>query len=207
VSYDPESEVRDSVYVGELVYRSWVSRNNRGGHSYRTIPYTPRPLTVVDPDGGLWSTGADAYRIIRFDDAGDTVLVLTSDTPSPPVTDDDHDRYVDQLVERDPTLRPIAREVVNHMPETKPPVVRLLVDDERRLWVMRATSDTAGAHLDAFDHEGHYLGSVYLRFTPASYLPIRIRHGRLYAVVLDEFDVPFVVRSETIVLGRGVGND
>jgi hypothetical protein len=195
VSFDPVAENTDSVYLGEGSYRTMISRNRRGGHSYRPIPNDPRPVTVVDPAGGMWRTGGGSYRIMRLDEHGDTVLVIESDTPAPPVTAGDRSGYVEATVERSPDQRRVAEEIADLMPDTKPVISSLTVDDEGRLWIGRAVPEDAQPQFDIFGRDGGYHGSVELAFRPARYVPIRIRQRRVYAVVRDSLDVPYVVRT------------
>lgn len=60
---------------------------------------------------------------------------------------------------------------------------------------------------DIFSKEGDFRGSVGLEFHPDQFRPIRIRHGHIYAVVLDELDVPSIVRAKVPELteGRDIG--
>jgi hypothetical protein len=202
VSFDPMAEVKDSIYLGERSIRTLIVRNNRGGHTYWGVPNDPEPITVVDPAGGLWYSDGASYRIARLDEQGDTVLVIESDTPAPPVTARDRSQYVESMLERSPDQRRVAEELAGLMPDSMPMISRLTVDDERRLWVGRTGPEDAPPQFDVFDRDGSYLGSVELAFRPAPYIPVWIRQGRLYAVVRDSLDVPFVVRTRA-VLGAG----
>lgn len=203
IYFDPGVDVRDSIYVGESSYRGMVRRNSRGGHTNWQIPFDPRPITIVDPDGGIWRYSGGSYQIVRLDERGDTVLVIESDTPAPPVTASDHSGFVERMVERRPEDRRVAEEIADLMPDTKPAVTRLIVDDVGRLWVGRARAEDAQPQFDVFSREGVYQTSVEFAFQPSSYGPLRIRYGRVYAVVLDSMDVPFIVRTGVM---RGLTN-
>lgn len=195
VSFDPVADVTDSIYLGEGSFRTMISRNNRGGYSYRGVPNDPRPITVVDPAGGTWRTSSGSYRIVRLDERGDTVLVIDSDTPAPPVTAGDRSEFVEAMVERSRDQRRVAEEIAGLMPDTKPVISSLTVDDEGRLWIGRTGPDDTHPQFDVFGRDGGYQGSVELAFRPAPYVPIWIRQSRVYAVVRDSLDVPFVVRT------------
>lgn len=195
VSYDPATDVKDSVYVGDNAYRTFVSRNDRGGYSYRSVPYNPRAITIVDPSGGLWQTYGTAYRIARLDQHGDTTMVIAVDAPPVPVTQQDRERYITQTLESSPNDRRLAEQVADLMPEFKPAIAGLVLDDHDRLWVERTRADGAPKIYDVFRQDGEYLGTLTLGFDASDYLPLRIRYGRVYALVRDSLEVPSVVRT------------
>jgi len=207
VSFDPVADVKDSIYMGERSVRTRIARNNRGGHTYWGVPNDPSPITVVDPAGGLWRTNSLAYRVVRLDEQGDTVLVIASATPAPPVTARDRSEYVEGFVERNPDQRRLAEELASLMPDSMPVISRLTVDDEGRLWIGRTGHPDAPPQFDIFDRDGEYHGTVELAFRPSSYAPIWIRQNRVYAVVRDSLDVPFVVRSRAVLEGRDLTTD
>ncbi|HEX9727099.1 MAG TPA: 6-bladed beta-propeller [Gemmatimonadales bacterium] len=194
-SYDARAEITDSVFVGEDTYRSFVARNNQGGHTYRTIPYYPRIITIVDPAGGFWHTSGTAYRIARLDERGDTTLVIEVAAEPLPVTDQDRQRYVSDEVQSSPDDRRVAEQVAALMPAFKPAIAALVMDDTGRLWVRRTAAAGETPTYDVFKPNGDYDGSVTLAFAASEYLPLRIRRGRVYGLVRDTLDVPSVVRA------------
>lgn len=198
VVFDPVQAVTDSVYLGDASFRTMIHRNNRGGHTYRGIPYDPTPITVVDPRGRIWRTATDVYRVARLSETGDTTLVIECQAPAPPVTEEDRSEYVDGEVREDPEQRRIAEEIADLMRETKPAISSLTTDDVGRLWVGRTQVEGTRPVFDVFSADGTYQGSVQLGFDLPSYMPIWVRHGRIYAVVRDSLDVPFVVRSNLL---------
>ena len=70
------------------------------------------------------------------------------------------------------------------------------MDDEGRLWVRRTVAEGEHPLYDLFTRDGDFVGSIRLGFEPSAYFPPRIRNGKLYTVVLDDLDVPRVVRAE-----------
>jgi len=198
IVFDPDREVTDSVYLGESSFRTMIRRNARGGYTYRQIPFDSRPITAVDPAGGIWRTSSDRYRIARLSEEGDTTLVIESDTPAPPVTQEDRSGYVEAEAEEDPAQQRIAEEIAGLIHDTKPMISRLTIDDGGRLWVGRWRSGGMGSLLDIFSADGSYQGSVELGFEIPTYTPIRVRRGRIYTVVRDSLDVPFVVRTAAV---------
>ena len=193
--HDPRTGVTDSVFLGEVGYRALVSRLGSSGWASSRVPFDARPVTTVDPRGGFWHTETASYRIAHLDPNGDTMLVIETDVPSLPVTDDDRSIYVENGAERGPEYRRIAEEVAALMPEWKPVIETLVADDEGRVWVERSMPEGKAPVYDVFTGDGDYEGTVQLGFRPADYLPIRIRHGNLYAIVPNEVDVHTVVRA------------
>jgi hypothetical protein len=196
-SYDPRTGVSDSVYIGDLANRTFVARTGQSGYMFMSVPYDPQTIAVVDPAGGFWQTSGTAYRIARLDEQGDTTLLIEVAADPIPVTEQDREHYVRGAPEQSPAGRRAADEVAAFMPKFKQAIAGMVVDDEDRLWVRRAPADDSTATYDVFQVDGAYVGVVRLGFVPP-YLPIRVRHGRVYAVVRDSLDVPSVVRSEPL---------
>ena len=128
-----------------------------------------------------------------MDEGGDTLVVIEAGVAEQRVTDEDRSAYVEGMVENRPDLRRAAAEVAALMPDIKPVLQGLFVDDEGRLWVERATPGDAPDFYDLYSQDGDYLGSVRLAFEAAG--PIWVRHGSIHTWVVDEFDVPYVVRA------------
>ncbi len=193
-SYDIATEATDSVYTGENTYRSFIAETG-GGYSYRGIPFEASTPTLVDPSGGFWRANTAEYRITRTAENGDTLLVIEAALPVIPVTAADRSAYVEESVERDPDDRRAAEEIAALMPEVKPILSGLFVDDEGRLWVRRVAENEGPAFYDLFSQDGDHLGSVRFAFEPAPYGKLWVRHGNIYTWVVDELDVPSVVRA------------
>lgn len=195
VHFDPETERRDSVFLGEQTHRSFVIRYGDRGYSVRGVPYQPSPVTVVNPDGGLWRSDGSVYRIVRLDEMGDTTMILEADVPPPPVTDDDRRAFIDRMTEDDESALRAAEAIVGAMPATKPAISGLIVDDLGRLWVRMGGAEEGEPRYDVFTREGDFVMTVELDFRPSQYLPLEIRDGDIYALVRDDLDVPYVVRA------------
>lgn len=151
-------------------------------------------MTVVSPSGGFWRANSASYRLARIDEGGDTLLVIEAGVPVLPVTDEDRSSYVEAMVENRPELRRDAEEVASLMPDVKPILQRIFVDDEGRLRVQRVTPADAPVFYDRYSEDGDYLGSVRFAFTPTRGV-LWVQHGSIYSWVTDEMDVPYVVRA------------
>lgn len=191
-SYDLSSGAIDSVYVGEFGRRFYAyTAGTRGGSL--EIPFEAFEITAVDPSGGFWGAHNASYRIARTGEDGDTLVVIEAEVAVQRVTDEDRLAYIEGMVENRPDLRRAAEEVAALMPDVKPVLQGLFVDDEGRLWVERVTPEDASAFYDLYSRDGDHRGSVRLAFEAAG--PIWVRHGNIHTWVVDEFDVPYVVRA------------
>ncbi len=198
-SYDPATDVADSVYLGEQPWRAFIARS-RGGYSYYTIPNDPKTITIVDPARGFWQASGTSYRIARLDERGDTTLVIEVAEEPVLVTEEERQRYVDLSSESSRVDRRVAEEVAALMPAAKQAISQLVVDDRGRLWARRTKAHGEAPTYDVFASDGEHVGTVTLTFEPSQYLPLCIRHGRVYALVRDSLDVPAVVRTGPIPL-------
>jgi hypothetical protein len=195
-SYDSRADVSDSVYIGEQTYRSFVVRRGQST-MYMGIPFDPQTITVVDPAGGFWQTSGTPYRIARLNEQGDSVMVIEVASDPLPVSEHDREHYLKEAAQQAPGDRRVADEIGALMPKFKQAIAGMVLDDMNRLWARRTATSDSTATYDIFRADGAYLGAVTLGFVPP-YLPIRIRDGRVYAVVRDSLDVASVVRSEPL---------
>ncbi|MDE2875857.1 MAG: 6-bladed beta-propeller [Gemmatimonadota bacterium] len=188
-SHDLSTEHVDSVHMGETTGRAYRSAADWGTQ----IPFDPSDNHVVNPPGGFWSVNTGSYRLTRTDDGGDTLLVIEAALPGIPVTSDDRSAYVESRVEREPEYRRDFEAVAALMPDFKPILHGILVDDQDRLWVRRIVPPDASPFFDLFSQDGDYLGSVRLAFQPG--YRYWIVHGAIYTWIADEVGVQYVVRA------------
>ena len=191
-SYDLAGGAVDSVFLGTSTSRSY-SYVFAGGTGFLRIPFQSGNLSAVNPSGGFWHAHGATYRITRTGEDGDTLVVIEAGLPVQRVTAADRSSYVEGTVERQPDLRRHAEAVAALMPDVKPILTGLFVDDEGRLWVERAAPAEVPAFYDTFSEDGAYLGSVRLTFERGR--RIWVRHGNIYTWVVDEMDIPYVVRA------------
>ncbi len=194
-SYELASEVVDSVYLGEQVYRNYVVEAPGGRAWYLDIPFEGSEVTIADPAGGFWHVHTASYRLTRTAGSGDTLVVIEAALPVVPVTSEDRSEYVQRVVGMDSDLRRGAEEISALMPDVKPVLEGLFVDDTDRLWVERAVPSNTPPFYDLFSREGDYQGSVRLAFQPRPSSKVAVQNGHLYTWVVDELDTPFVVRA------------
>ena len=192
--HDLSSGAIDSVSLGEGGGRSYTYQDSYGLWQYVPLRFEASEMIVVNPSGGFWRANSASYRISRTAEGGDTLVVIEAGLPVQPVTDEDRSEYVESTLDTRPELRREAEEVAALMPDVKPILAGMFVDDEGRLWVERVTPSDAPAFYDRYSEDGDYLGSVRLAFKPARGR-LWVQHGNIYAWVTDEMDVPYIVRA------------
>ncbi len=194
VSYDLSSEAIDSVYLGESSGRSYTYEDPYGIWQFLPIEFEPSDMFLFNPSGGFWRANSTSYGIVRTGENGDTLIVIEAGLRMQPVTDEDRAAYVEEWVEYYPEARRDVEAVAALMADVKPVLAGMFVDDEGTLWVERVVPGGAPAFYDRFSAEGDYLGSVRLAFEAARGR-VWVQHGNIYAWVVDELDVPYVVRA------------
>ncbi len=167
---------------------TWITRS-ANSTSYRRIPYAPRAESAYGPSGEEWcASNSTRYDIVRLGLNGDTVRVTRS-LPPIPVTAGERDSLIADIDSRGPTGVDFSR-----IPQVKPAIERLVVDDEGRLWVRRS-DPSVGLVFDLIAPDGEMLATVTLgRIRTNVWSPFVVRGDDVYLVVLDEDDVPQVGR-------------
>ena len=173
----------------------------RGARSVMTtaVPFTPRQLWRVDPEGRVWIGVSDRYRLAALNLAGDTVRVVEREWEPEPVTAEERDSALAGL--REFSERGVKTDP-SRIPATKPAFRDFFVDGDGYLWVVPMTRHAGdGGVLDVFDPAGRYLGRVRSPVALRPGEPLVARGGHLWTVARDEVDVPYVVRLR--IQGRG----
>ena len=192
--HDPSNAAVDSIFLGEGRGRTFRYEDANGFRQLLPIYFESRETIQLNPSGGFWRANTAEYRIARTTEDGDTLVVIEAGLPVMPVTGEDRAAYVEEMVEYDGTeFRSDYEEVAGLMPDVKPILEGIFVDDEGRLWAERVTPSDAPAFYDRYSEDGDYLGSVRLGFDAAG--PLWIQHGAIYTWITDEMDVPFIVRA------------
>lgn len=167
---------------------TWITRTARST-SYRSIPYAPRALYTLAPDGTVWCVPNSAsYEAHRVTADADTVRVTRAIVPIP-VTQTERDSIIADIDSRGPTGLDFSR-----IPQTKPAIDRLTVDDSGRLWVRRA-NPAGGLFFDLIAADGTLEATIALNGVQTStWSPFVVRGDDVYLVILGEDDVPQVGR-------------
>lgn len=178
----------------------WQS-GNRGGMV--GVPFYPGGTRALDPRGFFWTSGGGTndYRIARTTFAGDTTLLFESRRPPEPVSAEERDSAISRL-------REITGQELDwsRIPAEKPVVQGIFLDASGRPWVrITAPGDTLAAW-DVFGRDGRYEGTAVTSLRVAPYRDPVVLGNRLYTVVTDALDVPYVVRARIREAGDTVGD-
>jgi hypothetical protein len=169
----------------------------KNGYSVTGIPFYPAPWSWIDPRGFIWAGNTDRYELTQLSMQGDTIRVIRKEQPPIPVSQSERDSAIAGLKE----MAQGAPFDEDRIPQVKPVLERVVVNDSGYVWVMTTeAAETRGTGFDVFDPAGRYLGRVTtpLRIGPwRPAAPMVLRRGKMWAVVVDEDDVPRVVRWGT----------
>jgi hypothetical protein len=176
--------------------RGWTAYSSDG----RRQPGAGGLLYHVSRTGGLWfAPNTTEYQIYRRSLDGDTTLVITLDTAPVSWTDSQRDSLLERLSgERRASLRS------SDVARFRPIVRKVFTDASGHLFVIPHVPDKPdGTAIDVFEEAGRYLGRLLLPETISFRIvsPL-VTEDHLYALVLDEFDVSYLV-SWRIVKPQG----
>lgn len=207
VRVDTLGALLDTISVPSLAEpRYWTVRG--GGHisvAAVPIPFLPQTIWGFGGDSGLLYGASNAYTIIRADGGRDSSFVMHRDWTPGRLDDSMRRASIERSVQwlKTEGMDEVALRKVfdlDDVPTTAPSFVRLIAEDGGRVWVQRPGHDGM-TPFDILDSSGIYLGIVNVPAGLAPHIPLRIRHGLLYAAVVDEAGFP-VVRRWTIQYGR-----
>jgi hypothetical protein len=195
VRFDSLGQPADTFAIPRHDAPVFKHEQRRGGSVSRIsvgVPFTPSLGWTMDADGFFWTGVSDRYRLARLSLRGDTVRVVERAWTAAPVTGDDRRAALERLT----WFRDQGGELdESRIPSTKPAFRRIATDDRGFLWVEPELAEADDRRvMDVFDADGRYLGPVRFPEALPPGNPVLIRGDRVYAVVLDEMEVPYVVR-------------
>ncbi|MCE9601621.1 MAG: 6-bladed beta-propeller [Gemmatimonadetes bacterium] len=168
---------------------TWITKLENGMR-YQSIPFRAIYLSVLGSRGELWCVpNASRYEIVRLMPGAADTARITRQLEPVPVTSRERDSVIADIEAKGPTGLDF-----NRIPQFKPLIDRLTVDDHGRLWVRR-TNDAGEVVFDIFDTAGAPLASAVLgRYRTSVWRPFVVRGDNVYAVILGTDDVEQVVR-------------
>lgn len=143
-------------------------------------------------DGHIWFAETDEYTLFERTMEGDTLLAFSIPSRPLEVSDAEKDSIIQLYVERGIPDRPTRDEFAPYHRL----VTRVIVDNAGHIYVFpREPGVPEGSAVDVFADDGVYLGrmefgEIVLTLGPPPFMTT----SHIYAVVNDEYDVPFVVR-------------
>ena len=176
---------------------AWPITASNGMRTAIPIPFYSRAQFVIAPSRQIWSTeaGISALEVARWQPAGDTVLVIRSERSSEPVTEAERDSAIAAIEARFAAWSGSLPTNPGDSPDTKPPVHYLSLDRQGRLWV-RITGPNADSTLyDVFGRDGRFAETVLLGERVDRRVPPVVDGELLWAVVLDDADVQYVLKA------------
>lgn len=164
---------------------------------FRTVPFQPQLFYVLDSRGTLWCTPGDEYVVYNYNlQSGDTIAVVRSAAPRPRVTAEERAAIVAQMDSMFAKF-PIREVDYSRIPATKPAISGIFTDDLGRLWVQRTQTGAGTSEFDVWDSRGRQVASARLNFrVKMDLLSPFVTGDHLYAVIVDEDDVQYVVRAK-----------
>lgn len=184
----------DTLDVPELPESETVTATLSNGGARVTmalpVPFVHQPSWRFDPRARFWVDLADGYRLIELSAELDTLRIIERDYAPVPVSDEAMARELEQF-----TTGPLADAVDldrSRVPDHHPPFDRFRTDTTGRLWVLRETA--RGEAWEVFDQAGRYLGEVASDVDVSRLTVHAITDRWVYGVLLDDLDVPSVVR-------------
>ena len=202
-----DGRIIDTIPMGECVQRNPPAKSyfrgsgtgpNGPGSTNMSIPFLPRPLAVMDGQGGAWCTPNDDYILVhRSVERADTLHTIRQRYTRLPVS----------RAERDAEVEPVRKALSRYsvvdadyslIPSTHPVFVRLDADDRGQLWARRTASPGAPHQFDVYDTNGRAVASVTTTVPFARYVPLHIRGDHVYGISSDADGVPHVVRARIV---------
>jgi streptogramin lyase len=168
---------------------------SKGQNMMSAYPFTIGGGIAADRRGNVWCAAPRASRValLRLG-TSDTVAVTATDIPNVPVGREERQGAIASIEKR---LATFATHDFDRskVPHSKPGIGALYVDEDGRLWVQHAVRfGVASTTYDIFDGRGRHLARLALPVRSVGHLPLRARGDAVWLTVLDEDDVPSIVR-------------
>lgn len=164
-----------------------------GGMGCRAVPWYAGRVSHIDPTGAVWSTtsGSPAYRIGKWTPGGDTAFVAVVDRAPVPVVPAERDSAETVIREAAPEGADLD---LSRIPDVKPTVRDIFTSAEGNAWVRTPISGVETA-FDVLAPDGELVRTVTWDATLASDVEPVVRGDSLWAVVMDDLGVQYVVRA------------
>jgi hypothetical protein len=197
----PSGTVRDSLPARACEVRGtgngppyYQARGKTGGGTAQ-IPFLPSPVVVWDRRGFIWCSSRDRYEVLQIHaERGDTTRRIVSGSGTIPVSKAERDSAVDRIRTFFSKMGAPEPEY-GRIPNVKPAIETIDVDDRGRLWVRRASTDSRRTMFDLWEVRATAPASVTVPWRLSPYFHPIIRGDTILTWAWDEDDVPYVVRG------------
>jgi hypothetical protein len=194
----PYYDYTDDTELDE-VPGAWRVTLGSNAFTWAQVPFFARPYEVLTPNGEFWTTtgGSPRLEASLWTPPGDTSLVFSSLRMPIPVTSAERDSAMSALEDRfaERTGRNAGLDP-SRVPDTKPTVYGLSMDDRERLWVRLSEPSADTTAYDVFGGDGAHAETVHMPFRVDGWVPPVVRGDTVWVVVTDELDVQYVVRAQ-----------
>lgn len=164
-------------------------------------PFSPQSIFGADSVRKyLYHCINDEYKIEVLDEEGKVIRRFDRPYKPLPFTNKDAEEFLDRYERgRSEGLKKMARELP--MPKVKTVTSRMLVDDERRLWVetheKKEEEDRVFTAYDIFNPEGYYESKVWIDLKPEVFVK-----GKMYRLHTEEESGYQYVKRYRVVWSR-----
>lgn len=153
-------EPADTVFIAAIEEDPLVVERDGVPVASLPRPYAPRPSVAIGPDGRIYFTRGDHYRVMVISPAGDTLRILRRELRPRQVSAEERDSaraVLEGMYHRGDAPAPADVD----LPETRPLISALHVDRLGNLWV-GAAPGRGWRHREwaVHDSTGRYLGPV-----------------------------------------------
>ncbi|MEP6832477.1 MAG: hypothetical protein ABJB74_03745 [Gemmatimonas sp.] len=167
----------------------------KGGSMMGAYPFATGGGLAANGTDGVWCAAPNSTRValIRAG-ALDSLAQTKLEIPNVVVGSDERAAEIARIEQI------ISKYTTNNfdkskIPNTKPGIAALHVDEDGRLWVQHAAKfGQRSTTLDLFDGKGVHVSRVVLPVRQSTAMPIRSRGNLVWLTVLDEDDVPGIVQ-------------
>ncbi|MGQ0650330.1 MAG: 6-bladed beta-propeller [Gemmatimonadaceae bacterium] len=176
-------------------YQAEFPNKSRRVSSY---PFREPVAPAFDARGFWWqSSDPNTFRLTKTSLTGVTVATATRNVPAERIPSALRDSAIKRI---EASIKGATRHDVDfaRVPTTFSHVRQLVVDDGGWVWARRGSADSVHTTFDVFEGRGQFTFSVLVAERLSSYGRLIVRGDVLYAVALDQDDLPTIVKARLI---------
>jgi hypothetical protein len=192
VRYTPALQPRDTFRVPPFEAPMFeVAREQGGGNrsiNRVNVPFSPMQQWRIDPEGFVWVTVTDQYRLTRYRFDGTVDRIVERPVRPMPVTAEQRKGILDNYRGFQQSGGRIDE---SRIPKVHPVIIYFFVTDDGHLWVK--PYEGKRQVMDIFGPDSRYLGQVFLPHVPQPSPTPTLRGDRMASVVRDADGVESVL--------------